>query len=160
MDYKLSHRVNAIAPSPTLAVSQKASELKAQGKDVIGLGVGEPDFSTPDFICEAAKEAIDQRFTRYTAVDGIPELKKAVIAKFQRDNQLQYEMNEILISAGGKHSIFNLLTAWINEGDEVIIPAPYWVSYPDMTTLVGGISLVNSVPQQVMSKPIKLHAAQ
>ncbi|CUS48612.1 MAG: aspartate aminotransferase AspB [Idiomarinaceae bacterium HL-53] len=142
MDYKLSHRVNAIAPSPTLAVSQKASELKAQGKDVIGLGVGEPDFSTPDFICEAAKEAIDQRFTRYTAVDGIPELKKAVIAKFQRDNQLQYEMNEILISAGGKHSIFNLLTAWINEGDEVIIPAPYWVSYPDMTTLVGGIPVI------------------
>ncbi|RTE87587.1 MULTISPECIES: pyridoxal phosphate-dependent aminotransferase [Gammaproteobacteria] len=157
MDYKLSHRVNAIAPSPTLAVSQKAAELKALGKDVIGLGVGEPDFSTPDFICEAAKEAIDKRFTRYTAVDGIPELKKAVADKFQRDNGLSYDLDEILISAGGKHSIFNLLTAWINEGDEVIIPAPYWVSYPDMTTLLGGkpVTIEAGIDQQY-----KITAAQ
>ncbi|MCH8502679.1 MAG: pyridoxal phosphate-dependent aminotransferase [Aliidiomarina sp.] len=140
--YPLSKRVNAIKPSPTLAVSQKAAELKAAGADVIGLGVGEPDFTTPKFICEAAKQAIDAGHTRYTAVDGIPELKKAICAKFSRDNQLNYEPSEILVSAGGKHSIFNLLTAWLDEGDEVIIPAPYWVSYPDMTLLVGATPVV------------------
>ncbi|RUO19302.1 aspartate aminotransferase [Aliidiomarina iranensis] len=142
MDYKLSKRVNAIKPSPTLAVSQKAAELKAAGADVIGLGVGEPDFTTPKFICDAAKAAIDAGHTRYTAVDGIPELKQAVCDKFARDNKLQYEPNQILVSAGGKHSIFNLLTAWLDEGDEVIIPAPYWVSYPDMTLLVGAKPIV------------------
>lgn len=140
--YPLSQRVNAIKPSPTLAVSQKAAELKAAGADVIGLGVGEPDFTTPEFIREAAKQAIDAGHTRYTAVDGIPELKKAICAKFARDNQLTYEPSEILVSAGGKHSIFNLLTAWLDEGDEVIIPAPYWVSYPDMTLLVGATPVV------------------
>ncbi|RUO33050.1 pyridoxal phosphate-dependent aminotransferase [Aliidiomarina soli] len=137
MDYKLSRRVNAIKPSPTLAVSQKAAELKAAGKDVIGLGVGEPDFDTPEFIREAAKQAIDEGHTRYTAVDGIPALKQAVCDKFKRDNQLSYTPDQVLISSGGKHSIFNLLTAWLDEGDEVVIPAPYWVSYPDMTLLVG-----------------------
>ncbi|RUO28895.1 aspartate aminotransferase [Aliidiomarina sedimenti] len=137
MDYKLSRRVNAIKPSPTLAVSQKAAELKAAGKDVIGLGVGEPDFDTPEFIREAAKRAIDEGHTRYTAVDGIPALKQAVCDKFKRDNQLSYTPDQVLISSGGKHSIFNLLTAWLDEGDEVVIPAPYWVSYPDMTLLVG-----------------------
>lgn len=142
MDYKLSERVNAIKPSPTLAVSQKAAELKAAGADVIGLGVGEPDFTTPEFICTAAKAAIDAGHTRYTAVDGIPELKKAVCDKFQRDNQLSYEPNQILVSAGGKHSIFNLLTAWLDAGDEVVIPAPYWVSYPDMALLVGAKPVV------------------
>ncbi|MCL5254581.1 MAG: pyridoxal phosphate-dependent aminotransferase [Gammaproteobacteria bacterium] len=142
VQYPLSQRVNAIKPSPTLAVSQKAAELKAAGADVIGLGVGEPDFTTPEFIREAAKQAIDAGHTRYTAVDGIPELKKAICAKFERDNQLSYEPSEILVSAGGKHSIFNLLTAWLDEGDEVIIPAPYWVSYPDMTLLVGATPVV------------------
>lgn len=142
MDYKLSKRVNAIKPSPTLAVSQKAAELKAAGADVIGLGVGEPDFTTPKFICDAAKAAIDAGYTRYTAVDGIPELKKAICDKFARDNRLHYEPNQVLVSAGGKHSIFNLLTAWLDEGDEVIIPAPYWVSYPDMTLLVGAKPVV------------------
>jgi len=161
VDYNLSHRVNAIQPSPTLAVSQKAAELKAQGHNVIGLGVGEPDFPTPDFICEAAKVAIDQRHTRYTAVDGIPALKEAVIAKFKRDNQLNYQANEILVSAGGKHSIFNLLTAWINDGDEVIIPAPYWVSYPDMTTLLGGVPVVveADIKQAYKITPEQLEAA-
>lgn len=139
MNYQLSDRVNAIQPSPTLAVAQKAAELKAAGHDVIGLGVGEPDFDTPKHIGDAAKAAIDAGFTRYTAVDGIPQLKKAVIAKLKRDNQLDYGSKEILISAGGKHCIYNLLAAWINDGDEVLIPAPYWVSYPDMTKLVGGI---------------------
>lgn len=142
MDYQLSNRVNAINPSPTLAINQKSNELKAQGHNVIGLGVGEPDFPTPAFICEAAKVAIDQGHTRYTAVDGIPALKQAVINKFKRDNQLDYDMNQILVSAGGKHSIYNLLAAWINDGDEVVIPAPYWVSYPDMTALVGGVPVV------------------
>ena len=137
MNYPLSDRVNAIQPSPTLAVSQKAAELKAAGHDVIGLGVGEPDFDTPAFVKEAAKAAIDAGHTKYTAVDGIPQLKQAVISKFKRDNKLSYEANEILISAGGKHSIFNLLSAWLNPGDEVLIPAPYWVSYPDMAILVG-----------------------
>ncbi|RUO41285.1 aspartate aminotransferase [Pseudidiomarina aestuarii] len=137
MNYQLSDRVNAIQPSPTLAVSQKAAELKAAGHDVIGLGVGEPDFDTPAFVKDAAKAAIDAGHTKYTAVDGILDLKKAVIAKLNRDNQLDYQVNQILISAGGKHSIFNLLSAWLNPGDEVLIPAPYWVSYPDMSLLVG-----------------------
>lgn len=137
MNYQLSDRVNAIQPSPTLAVSQKAAELKAAGHDVIGLGVGEPDFDTPAFVKDAAKAAIDAGHTKYTAVDGILDLKKAVIEKLKRDNQLDYQVNQILISAGGKHSIFNLLSAWLNPGDEVLIPAPYWVSYPDMSLLVG-----------------------
>ncbi|MCK7460510.1 pyridoxal phosphate-dependent aminotransferase [Idiomarina aminovorans] len=137
MDYQLSDRINAIQPSPTLAVTQKANELRQQGKDVIGLGVGEPDFDTPDFIKEAAIQAIRDGKTKYTAVDGIDELKDAVIKKLQRDNNLSYERNEVIVSAGGKHSIFNLLSVWLNPGDEVIIPAPYWVSYPDMTKLVG-----------------------
>lgn len=137
MKYQLSDRVNAIQPSPTLAVSQKASEMKAAGHNVIGLGVGEPDFDTPEFVKTAAKAAIDAGHTRYTAVDGIPQLKQAVVDKFKRDNGLSYEPSEILISAGGKHSIFNLLSAWLNPGDQVLIPAPYWVSYPDMAKLVG-----------------------
>nr|WP_282444960.1 pyridoxal phosphate-dependent aminotransferase [Idiomarina sp. ATCH4] len=137
VDYQLSDRINAIQPSPTLAVTQKANELRQQGKDVIGLGVGEPDFDTPDFIKEAAIQAIRDGKTKYTAVDGIDELKDAVIKKLQRDNNLSYERNEVIVSAGGKHSIFNLLSVWLNPGDEVIIPAPYWVSYPDMTKLVG-----------------------
>jgi len=137
--YQLSDRVNAIQPSPTLAVSQKAAELKAAGHDVIGLGVGEPDFDTPEFVKTAAKAAIDAGHTKYTAVDGILQLKQAVVDKFKRDNGLTFETNEILISAGGKHSIFNLLSAWLNPGDEVLIPAPYWVSYPDMSILVGAV---------------------
>ncbi|MGM0480403.1 MAG: pyridoxal phosphate-dependent aminotransferase [Pseudomonadota bacterium] len=137
MQYQLSDRVNSIQPSPTLAVSQKANELKQQGHDVIGLGVGEPDFDTPQFIKDAAVQAIDDGKTKYTAVDGIAELKQAVIDKFKRDNQLDYQADEVIVSSGGKHSIFNLLSAWLNPGDEVIIPAPYWVSYPDMTKLVG-----------------------
>lgn len=157
MDYKLSRRVNAIKPSPTLAVSQKAAELKAQGKDVIGLGVGEPDFDTPEFIRTAAKKAIDDGHTRYTAVDGILPLKQAVCDKFKRDNQLDYNPDNILISSGGKHSIFNLLSAWLNEGDEVIIPAPYWVSYPDMTLLVGAKPVI---VQATIEQEYKITAAQ
>jgi len=144
VDYQLSDRVNSIQPSPTLAVTQKANELKQQGHDVIGLGVGEPDFDTPQFIKDAAIKAINEGHTKYTAVDGIAELKQAVIAKFKRDNQLDYQADEIIVSAGGKHSIFNLLSAWLNPGDDVIIPAPYWVSYPDMTKLVGANPIIVS----------------
>jgi aspartate aminotransferase len=144
VDYQLSDRVNSIQPSPTLAVTQKANELKQQGHDVIGLGVGEPDFDTPQFIKDAAIKAINEGHTKYTAVDGIAELKQAVMAKFKRDNQLDYQADEIIVSAGGKHSIFNLLSAWLNPGDDVIIPAPYWVSYPDMTKLVGATPIIVS----------------
>ncbi len=161
MNYLLSDRVNAIQPSPTLAVAQKAAELKAAGHDVIGLGVGEPDFDTPKHIGDAAKAAIDAGYTRYTAVDGIPQLKKAVIAKLQRDNKLDYGVKEILISAGGKHCIYNLLAAWINDGDEVLIPAPYWVSYPDMTKLVGGVPIIieASIDQRYKINGAQLAAA-
>lgn len=161
MDYKLSDRVNSIQPSPTLAVTQKANELKQQGHDVIGLGVGEPDFDTPQFIKDAAIQAINDGHTKYTAVDGIAELKNAVIAKFKRDNQLDYQADQIIVSAGGKHSIFNLLSAWLNPGDDVIIPAPYWVSYPDMTKLVGANPIIVSagIEQRFKITPQQLRDA-
>lgn len=135
MDTLLSDRIQAIKPSATLAVSAKASALKAQGKAVINLGVGEPDFDTPINIKEAAKKAIDSGFTKYTAVEGILDLRKAVCEKFQRDNGLKYTPEQILVSNGGKQSFFNLTQALLNPGDEVIIPAPYWVSYPDIVSL-------------------------
>ena len=138
----LSDRVNAIKPSPTLAVTNKAAELKAAGKDIIGLGAGEPDFDTPAHIKQAAIDAINAGFTKYTAVDGTPGLKKAIIEKFKRDNNLNYESNQILVSCGGKQSFFNMALALINDGDEVIIPAPYWVSYPDMVLIAGGVPVV------------------
>tara|TARA_R110001592_G_scaffold52649_8_gene161279 strand:- start:6820 stop:8034 length:1215 start_codon:yes stop_codon:yes gene_type:complete len=134
----LSNRVQLIKPSPTLAVTNKANELKAAGKDIIGLGAGEPDFDTPLHIKQAAIKAINEGQTRYTAVDGTPALKKAIIAKFKRENNLSYEANQILVSSGGKQSFFNLSLAMLNPGDEVIIPAPYWVSYPDMVLIAEG----------------------
>lgn len=140
----LTKRVNAIKPSPTLAVTNKARELRAQGKDVIGLGAGEPDFDTPDHIKQAAIEAIGKGETRYTAVDGTPVLKSAICEKFRRENQLEYQTDQILVSAGAKHSLFNLFLALIEEDSEVIIPAPYWVSYPDMVTLAGGTPVIIS----------------
>jgi len=135
---RLASRVSRIKPSPTLAVDARAKELKAQGKDVIGLGAGEPDFDTPDFIKEAAIKAIRDGFTKYTAVDGTPGLKKAVVAKFKRDNGLDYVPEQVLVSVGGKQSFFNLAQALLESGDEAIIPAPYWVSYPDMVLLADG----------------------
>ena len=138
MDLQLSSRVQAIKPSPTLAVTNKAAELRAAGQDIIGLGAGEPDFDTPDHIKQAAIEAINNGQTKYTAVDGTPALKKAIIAKFKRDNGLEYEANQILVSGGGKQSFFNLALATLNKGDEAIIPAPYWVSYPDMVLVAEG----------------------
>ena len=144
MSISLSNRVQRIKPSQTLAITARAKELRAQGLDIIGLGAGEPDFDTPDHIKEAAIQAIRDGFTKYTAVDGTPGLKQAVIDKFKRDNGLDYEMNQILVSVGGKQTSFNLLQALINPGDEVIIPAPYWVSYPDMTLLAEGVPVIVS----------------
>ena len=134
----LAKRVQRVKPSPTLAVTARVAELRAAGKDIIGLGAGEPDFDTPDHIKAAAIKAINDGFTRYTAVDGTPALKKAIIAKFKRDNGLDYDLDQILVSCGGKQSFFNLCQALLNSGDEVVIPAPYWVSYPDMVRLADG----------------------
>lgn len=139
MNIKLSSRVRRIKPSPTLAVTAKANQLRLEGVDVINLAAGEPDFDTPDHIKQAAIEAIQSGKTKYTPVGGTNSLKAAVIAKFERDNGLSYKPNEILVSNGGKQSFYNLCQAVINQGDEVIIPAPYWVSYPDMVLLADGI---------------------
>jgi len=133
-----SNALARVKPSPTLAVAQKARELKAAGEDVISLGAGEPDFDTPDFVKDAAIKAIKAGKTKYTAVDGIPELKAAIVEKFRRDNNLNYKPSQITVGPGGKAVIYNALTATLNEDDEVIIPAPYWVSYPDMTLIAGG----------------------
>jgi aspartate aminotransferase len=150
-----------IKPSPTLAVTARAAQLKAEGKDIIGLGAGEPDFDTPAHIAEAGIAAIRAGMTRYTNVDGTPELKDAIIAKFQRDNGLTYNRSQILVSAGAKHTIFNLMQALLDEGDEVVIPAPYWVSYPDMALLAGGIPVIVSAgpDQGYKITPAQLRAA-
>ncbi|TVQ73259.1 MAG: pyridoxal phosphate-dependent aminotransferase [Oceanospirillales bacterium] len=161
MDLQLSDRVNSIKPSPTLAVTNRAAELRAAGKNIIGLGAGEPDFDTPDHIKAAAIEAINNGFTKYTAVDGTPGLKKAIIAKFKRDNGLDYEANQILVSSGGKQSFFNMALALLNEGDEVIIPAPYWVSYPDMVLVADAQPVILETSQENRFKitPDQLEAA-
>ena len=147
MDLQLSDRVQNIKPSPTLAVTNRAAELRAAGKDIIGLGAGEPDFDTPKHIKDAAIKALDNGFTKYTAVDGTPSLKKAIIDKFQRDNGLSYEPNQILVSCGGKQSFFNMALALLNAGDEVVIPAPYWVSYPDMVRIAEGTPVIVETEQ-------------
>lgn len=147
MDLQLSDRVQNIKPSPTLAVTNRAAELRAAGKDIIGLGAGEPDFDTPKHIKDAAIKALENGFTKYTAVDGTPSLKKAIIDKFQRDNGLSYEPNQILVSCGGKQSFFNMALALLNAGDEVVIPAPYWVSYPDMVRIAEGTPVIVETEQ-------------
>ena len=134
----VSNNLKRIKPSPTLAVTQKARELKAAGKDVISLGAGEPDFDTPDNIKQAAIKAINSGDTKYTAVDGTPALKDAIVKKFKRENNLDYQVDQITVGAGGKHVIYNAMMATLNEGDEVVVPAPYWVSYPDIVLLAGG----------------------
>jgi len=134
----ISDSLKRIKPSPTIAVTQKARELRAAGKDVIGLGAGEPDFDTPDNIKNAAIKAIKSGDTKYTAVDGTPSLKKAIIAKFKRENKLSYSTDQITVGTGGKQVLYNAFMATLNKGDEVIIPAPFWVSYPDMVLLAGG----------------------
>jgi len=157
----VSDLVKKVKPSATIAVTMKAAELRRAGKDVIGLGAGEPDFDTPDHIKQAAYEAINNGQTKYTAVDGTPELKQAIIGKLSRENGLNFQANQILVSCGAKHSIANLLGAVINPGDEVIIPAPYWVSYPDMTLLAGGESVIVNTTQDQDFKisPEQLEAA-
>ena len=138
----VSNSLKRIKPSPTLAVTQKARELKAAGKDVISLGAGEPDFDTPDNIKQAAIKAINDGDTKYTAVDGTPILKDAIIKKFKRENNLDYQADQITVGAGGKHVIYNAMVATLNKGDEVVIPAPYWVSYPDIVLLAGGTPII------------------
>ncbi|MFA6014814.1 MAG: pyridoxal phosphate-dependent aminotransferase [Gallionellaceae bacterium] len=157
----LSKRVQAIKPSPTLAVTARAAKLKAEGKDIIGLGAGEPDFDTPQHIKDAAIEAINKGFTKYTAVGGTPSLKAAIIAKFKRDNGLEYTAKQILVSCGGKQSFFNLALAVINPGDEVIIPAPYWVSYPDIVIIAEGTPVIvqAGIEQGFKLTPAQLEAA-
>jgi len=138
----VSNNLKRIKPSPTIAVTSKARELKAAGKDVISLGAGEPDFDTPDNIKQAAIKAINEGDTKYTAVDGTPLLKDAIIKKFKRENNLDYQTDQITVGAGGKHVIYNAMMATLNEGDEVIVPAPYWVSYPDIVLLAGGNPII------------------
>lgn len=161
MTIKLSQRVQSIKPSPTLAITARAAALRAEGKDIIGLGAGEPDFDTPDHIKQAAVEALNKGQTKYTAVDGTAELKNAIIKKFSRDNGLTYEANQILVSCGGKQSFFNLAQALLESGDEVIIPAPYWVSYPDMVLLADAkpVIIIGDRDQRYKITPQQLEDA-
>lgn len=139
---QLSDRLNRLAPSATLAMSQKSSEMKAQGIDVINMSVGEPDFNTPDNIKQAAKKAIDENYSRYSPVPGYPDLRKAIVAKLKNENGLEYTINEVIVGTGGKQCVCNAVLALVNPGDEVIIPAPYWVSYPQMVKLAGGTPVI------------------
>ncbi|MCK9606817.1 MAG: pyridoxal phosphate-dependent aminotransferase [Methylomonas sp.] len=161
MSITLSNRVKAVKPSPTLAITARAAAMRAAGKDIIGLGAGEPDFDTPDHIKASAVNALNNGFTKYTAVDGIPSLKKAIAQKFKNDNGLDYELKQILVSSGGKQSFYNLAQALLNPGDEVIIPAPYWVSYPDMVLLADGVPVIVEAGQSQNFKitPAQLRAA-
>lgn len=158
---QLSDRLQRLAPSATLAMSQKSSEMKAQGIDVINLSVGEPDFNTPDHIKAAAKKAIDDNYSRYSPVPGYPDLRKAIVDKLKNENGLEYGMNEILVSNGAKQSVCNTVMALVNDGDEVIIPAPYWVSYPQMVKLAGGVPVIVNAgfEQNFKMTPEQLEAA-
>ena len=161
MSLPVSKRVQRVKPSPTVALTGRVAQLKAEGKDIIGLGVGEPDFDTPVHIADAGVEAIRKGVTRYTPVEGTAELKDAIIAKFKRENGLDYKRNQILVSSGAKQTIFNLILAIIDAGDEVVIPAPYWVSYPDMALLADGVPVtVYAGPEQGYKiTPAQLNAA-
>jgi aspartate aminotransferase len=145
---KLAKRVTSIQPSPTLAVNAKAGAMRAKGVDIVNFGVGQPDFDTPEHVCQAAIEAIQQGFTRYTPADGMPELKQAVVDKFLRDNGLTYSPDQVIVNVGGKHSGYLLMQALVNPGDEVIVPAPYWVSYPPMVILAGGEPVIIQTKQE------------
>jgi len=157
----LSNRVQRVKPSPTLAITALAAQLRSEGKDIIGLGAGEPDFDTPEHIKRSAVEAIEDGFTKYTAVDGTPSLKQAVVDKFKRENGVDYALNQVMVSCGGKQVFYNLCQALLNEGDEVIIPAPYWVSYPDMVMLADAIPVIVSagIEQNFKITPEQLEAA-
>ena len=157
----LSERSKSIKPSPTLAVSARAAELRAQGRDIISLSAGEPDFDTPEHIKKAAIDALKNGQTKYTPVDGTPDLKQAIANKFHRENNLVYKNNQILVSCGAKHSLYNLFQATLNPGDEIIIPAPYWASYPDMTILAGAVPVIveTTVDEKYKMNPAKLDKA-
>ncbi|MGB8146272.1 MAG: pyridoxal phosphate-dependent aminotransferase [Chromatiaceae bacterium] len=161
MSSKLSARVQSVKPSATLAITARAKALRAAGKDVVGLGAGEPDFDTPDHIKEAAIKAIHDGFTKYTPVEGTLELRRAIVDKFKRENGFDYQVEEILVSCGGKQSFYNLAQAILDPGDEVIIPAPYWVSYPDMSLLAGGVPVIvdAGADQRFKITPAQLEAA-
>ena len=158
---QLSNRLQRLAPSATLAMSQKSAEMKAQGIDVINMSVGEPDFNTPDHIKEAAKQAIDDNYSRYSPVPGYPDLRKAIVAKLKNENGLDYTINEVLVSNGAKQSVCNTIMALVNDGEEVIIPAPYWVSYPQMVKLAGGEPVIVEAgfQQNFKMTPEQLEAA-
>ena len=158
---QLSERLNRLAPSATLAMSQKSGEMKAQGIDVINLSVGEPDFNTPDHIKDAAKRAIDENFSRYSPVPGYMDLREAIVAKLKNENGLNYSVNEVLVSNGAKQSVCNTVMALVNDGEEVIIPAPYWVSYPQMVKLAGGVPVIVEAgfEQNFKMTPQQLEAA-
>ena len=157
----LSERSKSIKPSPTLAVSARAAELRAQGRDIISLSAGEPDFDTPEHIKKAAIDALKNGQTKYTPVDGTPDLKQAIANKFHKENNLVYKNNQILVSCGAKHSLYNLFQATLNPGDEIIIPAPYWASYPDMTILAGAVPVIveTTVDEKYKMNPAKLDKA-
>ena len=161
MSNQLSDRINSLVPSATLAMAAKARELRAKGKDIIGLSLGEPDFNTPDYIKEAAKQAIDDNYNSYTPVDGYVELKQAIITKFKRDNGLTYEPSQIVVSTGAKQALYNVAQACLNPGDEVILPCPYWVSYADIVKLTGGvpIEVPTSIENDFKMTPAQLEAA-
>ena len=158
---QLSERLNRLAPSATLAMSQKSNEMKAQGVDVINLSVGEPDFNTPEPIKEAAKKAIEENYSRYSPVPGYADLRKAIVAKLKNENGLDYTTDEVLVSNGAKQSVCNTVMALVNDGEEVIIPAPYWVSYPQMVKLAGGTPVIVNAgfEQDFKMTPEQLEAA-
>ena len=157
MPVALAERVKRVKPSPTVALNGRVVRLKAEGRDIIGLGVGEPDFDTPTHIADAGVAAIRSGFTRYTPVEGIAELKDAIAAKFRRDNALEYTRPQILVSTGAKQTIYNLVMAVVDPGDEAVIPAPYWVSYPDIVLLAGGVPVT---PYAGPSQGYKITPAQ
>ncbi|HVF17967.1 MAG TPA: aminotransferase class I/II-fold pyridoxal phosphate-dependent enzyme, partial [Steroidobacteraceae bacterium] len=161
MSLPISQRVQRVKPSPTVALTGRVAQLKAEGKDIIGLGAGEPDFDTPEHIADAGVNAIRKGFTRYTPLEGNADLKDAIIAKFKRENGLDYKRSQILVSNGAKQTIFNLILALVDAGDEVIIPAPYWVSYPDMVMLADGVPVTPfaGADQGFKITPVQLEAA-
>src|ERR1700733_15427296 len=152
MNYKISRRASSLTPSITLAIDSKAKQMKAEGIDVVGCGAGEPDFATPKHITDAAIKALQDGFTKYTPSSGIPELRQAAADKFKRDNNLTYAPSQIIVSCGGKHSCYNVFLATCEEGDEVIIPAPYWLSYPEMVKLAGATPVILPTSDQTEFK--------
>ncbi|HUR46078.1 MAG TPA: pyridoxal phosphate-dependent aminotransferase [Candidatus Saccharimonadales bacterium] len=161
MNYHISHRAASLAPSLTLAIDSKAKQMKAEGQDVVGFGAGEPDFDTPQHIKDAAIKALNEGFTKYTPSSGIPELRQAIADKFKRENGLSYKASQVIVSCGGKHSCFNVILATCEEGDEVIIPSPYWLSYPEMVKLAGATPVVLTTTDKTEFKvtPEQLRAA-